>query len=147
MNTKCQLAVAAPVLLYALLMSSTTTLADPTTLVCNNDTRPDLGPISVDLNQAQGTVTENAPARSVPNGDLPPIDMPAASNGPFPAKFDAKTISFDRKVNDQSYWHITIDRVTGVLLWYSSDFAPWDEATPENRAMFQYSCHVGQTQF
>jgi hypothetical protein len=95
---KFQLTVTVPVLLSAFLLSNTTARADPTTLVCNNDTLPDLSPISVDLNQAQGTVTENTPAESVPNGDLPPINMPAASNGPFPAKFDAKSFRSTEKL-------------------------------------------------
>lgn len=41
--TKFRLAIAVAALLSGLLASGATALADPTTLICNNDSRPDSG--------------------------------------------------------------------------------------------------------
>lgn len=134
-----------------LLITSPAAQARPVTLVCNNDTRPDLGQITVDLDEAAATATLNFPARMIPNGRYPPISSPASSVGPLPARFDAKSVTFDQQkaVTDTItvYNHYTVDRVTAVLLSYFSQSAPWDQAAPKDRAMYHYTCHIGTAQF
>ena len=132
-----------------LIAASQIALAAPTTLVCHNDSRPGDPDITVDLNDAKGTATINNPAYYMPNGNLSPVFVPASSAGPFAAKFDARTITFDQKIVDgpATYHHHTIDRLTGVLFQYSSVDAPWDRAKPQNRVMYHFTCHVGKAKF
>jgi hypothetical protein len=125
--------------------------AATTTLICHNDDRPDFGQISVILNEAKGTVSINYPARSVPNGRFPPIDVPASSTGPMTAKFGSDSIDFSQQKAETDtltlYSRYNIDRLTGVLLAYQSTNAPWDKAAPRDRVMWHYSCHKGEKQF
>lgn len=125
--------------------------AATTTLICHNDDRPDFGQISVILNEAKGTVTINYPARSVPNGRFPPIDVPASSSGPITAKFSSETIDFSQEKaltgTLTQYSRYTIDRLTGVLLAYQSNNAPWERAAAHDRVMWHYTCHKGEKQF
>jgi hypothetical protein len=119
------------------LTASTAALADPTTLICGLDGRPDLQPTTIDLNEAASTATVNHPAGTY---------SPGSSSGALAAKFDPKNITFDDKLNT-TYSHYAIDRVTGILMLYIGADAPWDQATPQNRYTQQYACHVGQKQF
>lgn len=128
-----------------------TAYADPTTLICDPTTRLGDPQITVVLDQGAGTATINYPAHSVPNGPYPAITLPAISTGPLPAKFDTASIIFDgnnlTNREGSMFEHYTLDRVTGSLSAYHSDFAPWDQAAPEHKLLVQYSCRVGKTQF
>jgi hypothetical protein len=68
------------------LTASTAALADPTTLICSLDGRPDLPPTTIDLNEAASTATVNHPAGTYSTG---------SSSGTLAAKFDPKTVTFD----------------------------------------------------
>ncbi len=132
-----------------LIAAGQTALAAPTTLVCHNDSRPSDPDMTVDLNEAKGAAAINYPAYYMPNGNLSPVFVPASSAGPFAAKFDARTITFDQKtaVGTTRYTHTRIDRLTGVLFQYNSDGAPWDQAKPQYRVMYHFTCHVGKAKF
>ncbi len=122
------------------------TLAAPATLVCHNNSRASDPDITVDLNDAKGTVTINNPAYYVPGN----VFVPASSAGPFAAKFDARTITFDQKKDlggTMRYTHNRMDRLTGVFFQYNSDGAPWDQAKPQYRVMYHFTCHVGKAKF
>jgi hypothetical protein len=108
-----------------------------TTLVCTNSSA--YPTFTVDLDEAKGTATINYPARSF---TTPHVDVPAHSDGPFAAKFEAKTVTFDKKVggdppgND----HFTIDRLTGEFQEQVCD--------PRGCSGFAVShCHKGEKQF
>lgn len=143
--------VTAPALfgVAALAISSQAAIATPTTLVCSNDTRPDFGGMTVDLDEAGGTATINYPARTEYRVS-PPQTYPAHSVGPFRATFDVKQVVFDQQDQTGSialYAHYTIDRLTGALFEFSSMYAPFNQAGPRDRVVYQYTCHVGHPQF
>jgi hypothetical protein len=134
--------------LSGLAMIAAPAYAAPTTLVCDNGLRPDQVPhITVDLNAAERTVTVNYPATSIYYGSLP-TETPAHSVGPINAVFDAKTIVFDLRDQEPGFFkHFTLDRMTGVLLDYNSVGAPFDNASPNDRAVWSYNCQVGTPKF
>lgn len=116
--------------------------------MCNNGLRPDQSPhITVDIDEGKGAVTVNYPATSIYYGSLP-TDTPAHSIGPVAAMFDSKTIVFDLRDQEPGFYeHFTLDRITGVLLDYNSVHAPFDRASPTDRAVWSYQCEVGTPKF
>jgi len=133
----------------ALAMSSQAAMAAQTTLVCNNDTRPDFEGMTVALDEARGTVTFNHPAHTI--GRIPHT-FPARSDGPFAATFDSKTITVDIPTYTSgdgiiNYSHYTIDRVTADLLQFDSSNAPFDQAAERDKVMYHFTCHVARALF
>jgi hypothetical protein len=90
-----------------LLVMSTRASADPTTLVCDQNGAfggyTNTGSITVDLDEAAGSVTVHFPSATSSFGQVD-----AHSFGPLPGKFDANSISFSIPSEN-----ITISRVTG----------------------------------
>lgn len=120
------------------------------TLVCKNENkRADLIPqITVDLNEAEGRVTVFYPATSLAYpGKV--IETPAITAGPLAATFDSKMIAFDvlDRYNRGFYQRYTLDRLSGVLLDFTSVNGPYDQAPPSDRGIRRYNCKVGKTKF
>ncbi len=141
----------APYAILALAMSCQAAMAGPITLVCENGLRPDQVPyLTVALDDSKNMVTINYPVTSVSYvANAPPVITPAYSAGPLAARFDPTTIVFDRHDRESvgSYQHFTIDRLTAVLMYYSSMYAPFDQAKPTDRVIWRYACQVGKAQF
>jgi len=131
-------------LTLAIMVMSQPAIAAPTTLVCSNDTRPDLAQVTVVLEEAKDTAVLNYDASG---------QMPASTKGPFTATYSPQTVTFDdnNEHPDNGQWayynHYTIDRMTLIFLNYSSMKAPWDQAAPEDKALWHYTCHLGKVQF
>ena len=140
-----------PYAIVALAMSCRAAMADPLTLVCENGLRPDQVPhLTVALDDSKGTVTINFPVTSVSYpGMAAPVITPAYSTGPLAATFDPTTIVIDRHDKDSEgfYQHFTIDRVTAVLMYYSSVNAPFDQAKRDDKFIWRYTCKIGKAQF
>ncbi len=153
MKTGCaRLALLAAIVAFATLAASAqVTKASTVTLVCNNKIkRADLLPhITIDLSEGEGRVSVHYPATSIayPGGAV--VNTPAKSLGPFPATFDSKTIAFDVRdgYNEGFYQRYTLDRMSGNLLDYTSVKAPFDEAPPDDRVVWHYTCKVGKAKF
>ncbi len=107
-----------------LAMSCQAVLADTVTLICDNPYHPDNPPFTLELDQAQGTVTQTFSATQY---------SPAGSSK-YAATFDAREIKYT--IGDFAY---AIDRVTGNLTATSNPGNP--------RVVMNFPCHVGKTQF
>jgi hypothetical protein len=132
------------VVLAVLAASPQAARADTKILVCTHDGigTPPYGPTyTVELNEAERTATINF---SAVTGQWP---YPAHSRGPLPAVFDTKSITLDNNNDPGFFMHFSIDRITGVLLNYTSVGAPWDQAGPQNRVIFRFPCEVGRAKF
>jgi hypothetical protein len=123
-------------------------LAIEKTLICDNGLRPDQVPhITMDLDEANSTVTVNYPATSIYYDSLLK-DTPARSVGPVAAAFDPKSIVFDLRDQEPGFYkHFTLDRLTGVLLDYNSVDAPYDKAPATDKGVWSYNCQLGTAKF
>ena len=117
------------------LTASTAALADPTTLICDENgtagTYTYDGSIIVDLNEAQHSIVIHYPGVT---GTTPVYHHDGRSVGPLPAIFDANNIAVSLP------WGvgITINRVTGEGVLRTSDGLTMAE---------RWNCHVGAKQF
>lgn len=120
-----------------LLIAGRAAEAQTTSLICNaKGTEPAYrydGPITVDLNEAQGVATVHYSGMSVTTG-VANHRVEAHSIGPVPAKFDSSTITFsgDRIV--------VLNRLTGEAVLYFAGHL-------DNPATESWSCHAAQKQF
>jgi len=125
--------------------ASQSAFAAPTSLVCNNESRPGDPLITIDLDDAKGTATLNFPAFNLP----PPSrgHVPARSVGPLAAKFNPKAITFSYTDDSTGFHDYRIDRLTGVLLSFFGHGAKFEQADPKNRVMYRWTCQVGKAKF
>lgn len=107
-------------LLGTFLTASTAALADPTTLICNNEIFPNLPPTTFNLDEANHTVSTDYQGL-----------------GQIAAAFDPQKISFV-VVQGTETEHYTIDRLTGNVSMITDSGI---------RAQKIFTCHVGQRQF
>ncbi len=116
-----------------LLTVSTSALADTTTLICNTGLPLDMGPTTVDLNEAQSTVTVHLPATTA--------GIPARTVGPRPATFGPEMITFTDTSNntDDTY---AINRISATVAYTQADLRDHHRVGYAN-----WTCHVGQKQF
>jgi hypothetical protein len=105
------------VALAMLVANSQLAMAAVATLVCTNNQRPSDPPFTIDLDQANGTVTYNN------NGVLNKI----------PATFDAKEITYT-----VGTWTTTISRLTGIIT---------SRTTEDTSVVLHDTCHVATAQF
>jgi len=129
-------------------------LADTTTLICHMDKglEVELGPTTIELNEARGTVVVNFGARHSANPDIPPTVgiWPAHSEEPHQATFSADTIT----------WQVTypVPNIPGVT--WSSPPSPTTYNYTINRRTgvfnaivngqvdaHSYTCQAAQKQF
>jgi hypothetical protein len=121
----------------ALLVTSTAALADPTTLICDTHESNQAGPFTVDLNEAQSTVSFHSSGLA-PSGGYPGTS--GVTRGPFPASFNPNTITFADDSPDAVSTYI-INRVAATV-----------EETDVGKAVSMtwhsvWTCQVGKAQF
>jgi hypothetical protein len=123
-----------------LFMLSNAALAAPATLVCSGNS----GTLTIDLNDAKGTVAVSYPAMPVYPGSNQ--TAPARTTGPFPAAFDPKTITWDEATEDDRKADASIrrpaslDRMTGALQEQVCN-------KTNCSGIYASNCHKGEQQF
>jgi len=128
------------VALMMLMAGSQAALAAPTTLVCTGND----GTLTLDLNEAKGTVTADYPAMPVYPGSKQTID--ARTTGPFPATFVPKTITWDaatesdKKADAGIRRPSSLDRMTGALQEQVCNQTGCS-------GIYAYNCRKGEQQF
>jgi len=139
--------------LALLLVAAGPALAEPTTLICTGADvqRGTTLPINIDLDEPASAVTINYPAHTDAS-TTPPTPIAATSDGPLDAIFDPKTVVFNMQkpgsgATVMRYSHYTLDRLTGALIQYDSNNAPFDQADPKDKSIYHYSCHLAKAQF
>jgi len=108
------------VLLGTFLTASTVALADPTTLICNNEIFPNQPPTTFNIDEANHSVSTDYQGL-----------------GQIAAAFDPQKITF-KVVQGPETENYTIDRLTGNVSMISDSGI---------RALKIFTCHAGQRQF
>ena len=109
-------------------------LAVTKTLVCDRGLPLDMGPTTIDLNEAQHTVTLHLPA-------LRNSSIPARTAGPLTATFSPDTIDFTWHEGDELVHTYVLNRLTAVV-----------QGTAVNTGggpgfSESWTCQVGKAQF
>ena len=114
--------------------SSQVARADTTTLVCTGWRAAT--PTTMDLDEAKSLVTIHEGDTQIPGGST----VPGRTLGPFAAKFDEKTITFDTQDDGRNSTY-AISRVTGT------GSVNGTYADGSTMGQFDFSCHPGKNQF
>jgi hypothetical protein len=123
------------VIVAILTAGSQPALADTKTLICETGLPLDMGPTTIDLNEAQHTVTLHLPA-------LRNSSIPARTAGPLPATFSPDTINFVWKEAEGYLIHTyVLNRLTAVVQMTAVNTSGGPGFSES------WTCHVGKAQF
>jgi hypothetical protein len=115
-------------------IGATAANADPTTLICDlhDDLWIESQPTTLDVNEAQGTVTVHTGGVHAPGGGF----APAHTYDPVPATFTDQEITFRFEDVEKSAPLSVINRITGSLVAFQGGLGT-----------ARYSCQAGHKQF
>jgi hypothetical protein len=119
-----------------LVTASQTALAASTTLVCSTGNPREASPTTIDLNEAQSSVTIHFGSTQCPGCTPDPI--PGRTAGPLTAKFAKNAITFAERPDSRSFDY-TINRLTGIV--------GVNETQQGQPYHTDWTCHVGKPQF